>query len=469
VPEGTTTLSVFKNSPRKGNADISGSFVPVKGETANWNGVAQMTILDGTLKVVGKGKDVSIVKQEHHGGIGCSAHDSTTPPTLYVKDVKFIQGSGSGFHLLMGTEMKKSSQAPRLIIDNANMECNGLYLGYNVWADAGIKQPVLTITNGSLNVTWQALIPNNSARLCPYVRIGKGGELQRHGSSAAGGIWFYSHFDARIEDGGIISVREPQSLYLGDSAVSNLIFAAGGGMRVTRFLGMGANYKADFVLDGGWVEFITDNGISTVNKPDASSLYIDDDGGELIVAGATTHYLASPLRGPGKAVKKGTGTLILTNDLSVSISNNKPVYAERQTNNVKVQNAGGIEIAEGTLRCAAGNADAQSRFSGKGVLEGDIPEFILEVEPGAEEGLDLTSLDTQKITLDFGCEGEEKVNYHETPSSVVAKVADLTMFNSITWRVRNCGDGMTAELSYDAATQLVTAQFKPSGFMVFIR
>ncbi len=392
MPAGTTTLSWWSSAPRKGNSDINGILALQNGGATSWDGLAQLTVLDGRLAIIGKGKNETIVKQEHHGGIGGSGVVATSAPELYLKDLTISMGSGSGFHTMMGQQMAAGSAAPRMVLDNANATFNGLNVGHSkASGNADVVRPVLAITNGTLNIAWNMSIPNNVGGIEPIVRVGTNGVLQRASTTAAGGINFYQRIDARFEDGGLLEVRTPQNLTFGGNAYGELVFARGGGMKVHRFLGSQTANTAEIVLDGGFAEFTLNGGVSMTASPAKCGIRADAGGGELIVGSGVEHALAVPLRG-GHFVKKGAGTLVLTNDLSYTLSNYQPVYAPLGTTTVKVANTGGVEIAEGVLKCVAGTTDANSRFSGTGTLSGEFDAFTLDVEPGATDALTFADL-----------------------------------------------------------------------------
>ena len=468
VPAGTTTLSWFSKADRKGNSDIAGILVLQNGGATSWNGLAQMTVLEGKLAVIGQGKTVSIVKQEHHGGIGGSGVVASAAPELYLKDVDFTAGSGSGFHLIMGSQMASGSAAPRLILDNANMTCNGLNVGHNkVNGNADVVHPVLAITNGTLNISWQMQIPANSGGIEPIVRVGTNGVLRRVAYSAAGGIHFFKKIDARFEDGGRLEVGSPQNIYFGSNSSGSLVFARGGGMKTHRFLAYPST--AEIVLDGGSAEFTLNGGISTAISPATCGIRADAGGGELIVGNGVEHALAVPLRG-GRFVKKGAGTLVLTNDVSFSMSSdNLPVYSPLNTTTVKVANTGGVEIAEGVLKCVAGTTDAASRFSGVGTLSGEFDAFTLAVEPGATDALTFSDLTATRVTVDFGHSDEDPIDWRTTPGAAVAKVSTEAAYRAISWRGVNCGMNITSEFYYDSATETVGVRFRPTGFLILFK
>jgi len=471
VPSGTTTISWQSTAPRRTNYDITGFFAPVDGETVDWNGLGQLTVLEGRLSIVGKGKGVTIVNQQHHGGIGGGGYVAAAAPELYLKDLTITMGSDNGYHTLMGQAMAAGSASPKLILDNANLTCNGLYVGHSkASGNSDVMRPVLAVTNGKLNVTWSFPIPSNVAGINPIVRVGPGGILAHDTSITTGSMIFYQKVDARVEDGGQIYVRGPQNFYLGGSANGEIVFARGGGMKVYRYMGRNSSGNAELVFDGGYAQFTMNNGISSVDYPAKSCFRAEAGGGELIVASGVTHILAVPLHGAGKFKKTGAGTLVITNDVRIaSLNNDAPTYTPGASATVMVSNTGGLEVAEGTLKCVAGTTDADSRFSGVGTLSGEFTEFFLDVAPGAVDALTFSDLTATKVTVDFGRMPGATFNWRDAPTAVVAKIATAEAFNAIQWRSVNRGDGMTVDIRYDSANGLAVAYFRPSGCAIFLK
>jgi hypothetical protein len=134
-----------------------------------------------------------------------------------------------------------------------------------------------------------------------------------------------------------------------------------------------------------------------------------------------------------------------------------------------VSNTGGIEVAEGVLKCVAGTTDANSRFSGVGTLSGEFTEFFLDVTPGATDALTFSELTATKVTVDFGRKDTDVFNWRDAPTAVVAKVATPAEFNAIQWRSVNRGDGMTVDIRYDSANGLAVAYFRPSGCLMIFK
>ena len=150
-------------------------------------------------------------------------------------------------------------------------------------------------------------------------------------------------------------------------------------------------------------------------------------------------------------------------------SANLPEYSPLASSTVKVANTGGLEIAEGTIRCVAGTTDAASRFSGVGTLSGEFDAFTLAVEPGATDALTFADLTATRVTVDFGRPAGEPIRVRDMPETVVAKVATEAAFRAISWKGVNCGDGIVSEFRYDAAAGVVRARFRSTGVVIILR
>lgn len=471
VPSGTTTLSVWKASPRKGNVDVTGVFAPsAAGEVANWDGAGQFSVLDGRVEIVGAGKAASTVKQEHQGSIGGSGWPSATVPELRLRDVTFVQGGSGGFHLLMDQQTAAGSRGARLVLDNADMTCNGLDIGYNkINGNAETVRPELTITNGTLDITWQLRVPVDGG-MAPVVRVGAGGRIRRTGWTRSGGIRFGHTLDARFEDGGTLEVALPQCVYFDGSARGEVVFARGGGLTTSRFLALNGQTEAALAFDGGFAAFTQDGGISA-GTPAATCLRADAGGGELRVGAGVSHALALPLAGTGTFTKTGAGTLVLTNDLAITASYDENwvqifSFAETGVTTPKLVNAGGLVVAEGTVRCLPGTVPERTRVAGTGTLSGVFTSLTLVVEPGATEALTFADLTAQTVFVDFGVAAEAAPLPVGTRTAV-AHLDDAARFGSVAWKGGSVGAGRLVKFTCEGQT--VVATVTSGGTMLILR
>ncbi len=473
VPSGTTTLSVWKASPRKGNEDVKGVFAPsAAGEVANWDGAGQFSVLDGCVEIVGAGKAASTVKQEHQGSIGGSGWPSATAPELRLRDVTFVQGSNGGFHLLMDQQTVAGSKGACLVLDNADMTCNGLYVGFNKKnGNAETVRPSLAITNGTLDITWMLNIPSDGGGgMAPIVRVGAGGRIRRTGWTRSGGIRFGHTLDARFEDGGTLEVALPQCVYFDGSATGEVVFARGGGLTTSRFLALNGTTPAALVFDGGFAAFTQDGGISA-GTPAATCLRADAGGGELRVGAGVSHALALPLAGTGTFTKTGAGTLVLTNDLAITASYDENwvqifSFTETGVTTPKLVNAGGLVVAEGTVRCLPGTVPERTRVAGTGTLSGVFTSLTLAVEPGATEALTFADLTAQTVFVDFGV----AANAAPLPvgtRTAVAHLDDAACFGAVAWKGGSVGAGRLVKFTCEGQT--VVATVTSGGTMLILR
>ncbi len=465
-PSGTTELSVRGADGRGTNQDVGGSFAPENGEVKNWNGVGQFTVLDGKVVLKGQGKAATTVNQQHHCSVGGSGWNPMVAPELHLKDVTYFVGSGNGFHMLVDTQTAKGMPAAKFIVENSNVDANGLYIGFNkISGNADIVRTLFAITNGTVDVRWYFCAPNN-AGMEPIVRIGKGGLLRRSSTTTAGGVTFNHTYDVRVEDGGCIEVASPQNLYFEYNSSGDFVLANGGGIKVHRFLTCNYNTTADVTFDGGYAQFTLDGGISTAKYPAKTCFRASAGGGELRVAAGVSHALAIPLKGTGLFTKTGAGTLVITNDTTYTMANNLPSYTLLTSQHVKIENDGGVRIDEGTLRCVAGTTGDKSRFSGTGTLSGVFGVVRLDVADDATDGLTFADLTATQVVADFGHAADDPVT--TGGRAVVAKLGADVAFESLAWRAVNLGDGKVAQFACDA-DGVVTATFRSTGMTIFIR
>lgn len=472
VPSGTTTLSVLKDAPRRGNVDVGGVFAPSEaGEVTGWDGAGQFSVLDGRVEIVGAGKAASTVRQEHQGSLGGSGWASATAPELRLKDVTFVQGGSGGFHLRMDQQTAAGSKGARLVLDNADMTCNGLDVGYNkINGNAETVRPELLITNGTLDITWQLCVPVDGG-MAPVVRVGAGGRIRRTGWTKTGGIWFAHALDARFEDGGTLEITDPQCFYFDGSARGEVVFARGGGLTTSRFLALNDKTEAALVFDGGFAAFTQNGGISA-GTPAATCLRADAGGGELRVGAGVSHALALPLTGTGAFTKTGAGTLVLTNDLKVTWTRDENwlqifAFAETGVTTPKLVNAGGLVVAEGTVRCVSGTVPERTRVSGTGTLSGVFTSLTLAVEPGATEALTFADLSAAgTVFVDFGVAADGAPLPVGTRTAV-AHLDDAARFGALAWKGGNVGTGRLVKLTCEGQT--VVATVTSGGTMLILR
>lgn len=306
--------------------------------------------------------------------------------------------------------------------------------------------------------------------MAPVVRVGAGGRIRRTGWTQSGGVWFSHTLDARFEDGGTLEVALPQCVYFGGSARGEVVFARGGGLTTSRFLALNGQTEAALAFDGGFAAFTQDGGISA-GTPTATCLRADAGGGELRVGAGVSHALALPLAGTGTFTKTGAGTLVLTNDLAITVSqdanwNKIFSFSETGATTPKLVNAGGLVVAEGTVRCLPGTVPERTRVAGTGTLSGVFTSLTLVVEPGAMEALTFADLTAQTVFVDFGVAADAAPLPVGTRTAV-AHLDDAARFGAVAWKGGSVGAGRLVKFTCEGQT--VVATVTSGGTMLILR
>lgn len=449
VGENTTlALSSISGDVRKGNADTSGTFVPDSfGNAINWNGLAQMSIFDGVLEINGKSKDTSIVKQVHHGLIGGSGVESENGAQLRVSNCSMTQGSGGGFHMIMGNAHVAGKPGPTLLLTNAYFTCNGLTIGAGSCGLASSPARI-AITNSTLNVDWQFSMGNYNVPL--LMTIGPGGKFTRISSTLTGGMSLNHRFTINVDDGGQIDVRQPQAIHVYADA-KGAINVTNKGKISTSYLEMLATSTSNttpITLDDGCMEFTQADGISSAKNGDATYFDVLEGGAEF--ANAVAHTLAIPVKGAGRATKTGAGALTIASPLT--------------TTTVKtLQNEGGMLINAGTVTASEETVSDGYKFGGAGTLIGNFN--TLGIIAG-DDAITLRDVSATKFQVDFG-KARDDESIENGSTFVVAHLDGTTSFNATAWRGVNMGNMRSA--SFTCSGSDVIATVRKSGFMIMVR
>ena len=183
-----------------------------------------------------------------------------------------------------------------------------------------------------------------------------------------------------------------------------------------------------------------------------------------------SHALALPLAGAGTFTKTGAGTLVLTNDLAITASYVEGVqvfaFSETGATTPKLVNAGGLVVAEGTVRCLPGTVPERTRVAGTGTLSGVFTSLTLAVEPGATEALTFADLTAQTVFVDFGVAADAAPLPVGTRTAV-AHLDDAARFGAVAWKGGSVGAGRLVKFTCEGQT--VVATVTSGGTMLILR
>lgn len=491
MPEGKTVLSVHEKATRGPNAYVKDNISPVNGELPDWKGAAQFTVLDGRVEIRGKGRDKTRVLQPHHTGIGGSGVASPGGAELYLKDLRFDQGTLPGFHIYLDNfSFNSRSKGARLVLDNAEFYCNTIKLGglVNGSIPAGTKYtPTIAITNSTLEISYAAEFPVYGNNYVKFAAIVAENGVFRHSGLTQRGIYFKTEVDVRVESGGVLEAKRHAAIMLTDSAWGKMRFSGGGKLDASLLISESTTRRTDFEFDGGVAVFSGDGKLSATYNAGASGFVVGEGGMELAVEAGVRHLMAIPMRGEGMVRKTGEGTLALTNAM-------KSATAAADEAVAMVQNGGGMTVEAGEVVLASpGVTDRGSRFAlregtaldlgggdwetdgvvgGPGVMKNGVFCGALKAATGVGEGpvqVDGTvEFAGGAVDVDFGLAADYAAT---TPMAGigVAVLGEGVEFWGVEWRAVNIGSSNTCRFTYNASTRTVKATVMRSGMTIIVR
>ncbi len=507
VPEGTTYMGAyswtginnFKQLYARGDNPFT---VDESGETTSNDGVSYFSVLDGRCEIVGQGADTSKIDIMRFASLGGGGYTPKGVPELVFKNcyVKFGNSGGHMFEL----DPYAAPDHPGshfVVLDNAYVDGNEFFVGGSRHKEEGkefqIINPVLAITNATFCLEGRFYFPNqgDNFQYCKTTaRIGKGGVLRfTPKTSKYAELYLGSRLDMWIEDGGLFDAVIPQQIFFTWVSSGAIHVTRGGGISTSRILSEAPAVpdkdKGDplaIILDGGYLEFKKNNGLSAnYDARVVPYIRVDEGGGEIRVGEGISHALSMVITGEGCLTKTGAGTLVLTNDIAYAgkyekeqVGENEenklddenmyiPIYNERNTTNLIFTAKGGIVIDEGTLVAVAGKVPDGTAISGKGTLSGVFKSLKMSVKPGATTGLTLKDFTATKLYVDMG------LTEADTPPDIgtltwIAKLADGATFDPNMWKFTNVGTGRKVELSL-SDEGVITAKTVSSGFLLIIK
>jgi T5SS/PEP-CTERM-associated repeat protein/autotransporter-associated beta strand protein len=379
------------------------------------NGYAGLTVVDGTLRIIGSPDFVT--RLENAMLIGTKCMQGVVSPALEVVGGRFALGGGSmpvyiGYWPMSGTTL--TNAALRFI--NADATINTLHIG---GGGNTASRPELLVDGSRVECYWVSNFANQAGNDPSRVVIRNGGyyfTIQQETS-------LNGAFDVLL-DGGTLTV---QTLLL---ANNRLRFA--GGARGTLTIANGGRLAFPYILmqssHANGCRIVFDNGIFQpmlsemllFNNSALHTVTFAAGGATFEVNDGITYTVAQPLTGVGGLTKTGGGTLVLgpTRDIAAgSVTNATGLLTGAYEGVTRVQ-AGTLVVSNGALRVgaevvlgggAALDAAGATLTLGKVSGAGTVRDGLLvagTLAPGAGDGeiavLTLDGLDFEGST--FACD-----------------------------------------------------------------
>ena len=337
LPAGTFALGSGDASEDIGaNAGVVN--LPANGDspTSN-NGLYGVTVLEGTVKVVGEGRDKTTLETRNRALLG-ARYPAQAAPKLVVEDARINWGAG-GRQGAFCHDVDTDAALPVICLTNAMLWSDSPVLGRFSYAPNPVVKLFMKdseyyghynsqVGSGTVAVTVDA----ENSQMHSNGMIGwtvQAKELQAdfHGADAEFGS--FDNSNTGNEAGRI-------SFY--NQVTGELLLRDGATLRTTRGVKMNSA-SLDVVFDGG--RFLIDQHnvetccTSVWNVVSGTGFTTQGAGMTVDICGGSTHGFNFPIKGTGKVVKAGAGTFELV--------------APRAEGETLIQYTGGTVVSNGTL------------------------------------------------------------------------------------------------------------------------
>ena len=337
LPAGKFALGSGDSSEDIG-ANAGQVSLPANGDspTSN-NGLYGVTVLEGMLKVVGEGRDVTTLETRNRALLG-GGYPAESAAKLVVENARVNWGAGSRTATFCH-DLPAGAPSPEIHLTNAMLWSDSPFLGFYALGDASVK---LTMKDSEYYGHYNSRI--GSATVGVEIDADNS---QMHSDGQVG--WainakaFQADFHGAAAELGSLNKDQTADNSIGgrfsassDSA-GKITFRDGARMKTTRGIAFNDS-KLELVFDGGIFEIVPHDTLLCT-----TSTWMNVQGG-LTTQGAglsveicegSTHSLDFPIKGSGGLVKTGTGTLEL--------------LAPRAQGEALLQHTGGTTVSNGTF------------------------------------------------------------------------------------------------------------------------
>ena len=475
LPEGTYTMG--SNAADEQLFNTGTVNLPANGNSpTTLTGLAGVTILEGTMKVVGAGRDKTTLQTLNHPILG-SDYRAQKAPVLWVEDARFNFGSGSRSGAL-GLDLRAGDPTPAIALTNAMFWADNATFGR--YSFSGNEHVVITmkdseffghygaqIGSGTVGVTIDA----DNSQMHSNGMVGwniqaKTLDADFHGAEAELGSF----------DTSTVNNNSAGRFLVYNQVTGLLRFRDGATWKTTRGVNMN-NSTLDVVFDGGCFEIsphtVETNLTSSWNAVADTGFTTTGAGMEIAVCEGSTHSFNFPIKGTGGVVKTGVGTFELV--------------AARAEGEKLVQYTGGTTVSNGTLVVDGSVVDGSKNFSvatgatldlnastlsgatlsGAGTIaNGTLSGATLAYD--ADDKLTFDGIGfSGRVTVDFGCTDASPLDRREAVNGIV--VAHYTgAAPAITVTTANTGIP-NARGSVACDNGDIVVKVTRSGFIVVIR
>lgn len=326
---------------------------PTEAEFGNLRGVS---ILEGTLEIQGVGTNKSIVSTQNESIIGAH-YAGAAPAKLKVENARFNFGSGSHPSVFCW-DLPKGAPAPSIELTNAFLWADSCRIGGDSTSE--VVRPEIRMTDstfynhynsniGSGNVR-PIIVANNSKLYSPAPVQWTVWGLTSAEFSGAEAMLGSTDVTTDNNDG----AGRIRFLNAGGIKDASMTFSDGARLVVSRGLWYlndnNGTTMQPTVFDGGIFEVLAHKSgkeyYSQMGQTYQQCFQAGEKGLTIRIAEETSHVITFPIRGVGKFTKDGAGTLKMLESRQVNWGgHDQSEIVDRPL----IENAGGLDVAEGTL------------------------------------------------------------------------------------------------------------------------
>ena len=478
LPAGTFALGSGDNSENIG-ANAGQADLPANGDSpTSMSGLYGVTILEGTMKVVGEGRSATTLETRNRALLG-GGYPAEKAAKLVVENARVNWGSGSRSGAFCH-DLPANIPAPEIALTNAMLWSDSPVLGrYEATKQAVVKLLMKDseyyghynsqVGGDTIGVTVDA----DNSQMHSNGMIGWTVQARVLDADFYGVDAEFASFDKSTTNNGSAGMIHFYNWVTGELKIRD-----GAALRTTRGVKMN-NATLGVVFDGGRFEISphdnTFNATSVWNNVAGTGFTAAGGGMEIRIAEGMTHAFNFPIKGAGSVVKTGAGTFKLV--------------AARAEGEKLVQYTGGTVVSNGTLVvdgslvadgaktfgvCAGATLDlndttlAGAKISDAGtVTNGTLSAATLAYAVDAVPTFSDVAFDGT-LTVDFGRTAEDPLDAAEARAGIV--VAHYTGEAPANLSIRAANTGIErAKTEVTLSGGDIIATVAPSGFMVIVR
>lgn len=455
LPEGTHVLA--RGHMGSQSTPVNELVLPENGDAPSAQSanpaLAGLTAIDGHLRILGKGKDVTRIETRQYVmvGAGCVADGN---PVLEVSGC-YWQANDAGYHTHVGGPLTSGSKGlrPTLLLNEGtvlNGDC--LYIGCNpTWCGDVGYAPTLAMTNAQAYSSWEVNF-GAGANATATARLGGGSLVE----SGGGGFNIDNgKKDIVVDEGSIF--RSPVSksangIRIKGGAYGRLELLNGGTLEAARIGSQWGNAQnEDFIIGSDGGRFVFTGGSNTSILYYAEHQWIETKGAGTTfdIAEGGIHDLFIKVTGEGSVTKTGAGTLVFREKSSGEVGYSINPSSDKAT----VAFTGPLVVAQGEVRFeSADTINGTVKIGGTGIADfsgATLNEIGIDVDAVRDGGEVPTLKNLTSPTAKVYFNGS-RITYNKNDRLPVAKLG--TGVTVAAFKAKDVGGELTARFDIEDGT-----------------